>query len=371
MKNNGILFRRILYVICLILSLVFISVRGGNLSYMLFYLVLVNTAVSLIYIVYVFYSVRIFQDIPERHVTKQEFVKYNLKLSNESFITNREVQLRLLSELSEVKGMEETIHTGLEPGEVMEIHGELYCKYSGTYYAGVDRIEIMDYFKIFRIRFPMPQKMKVMVKPRILELPDVAYIMEEEAHDSSLKGKNNYQLDNEVRKYTTGDNKKWIHWRNSAKRQELMVKTPAEEEISEYVVIMDSNIERKDFKEDIIRCDKFREGMVALVHSIYRSGYFVLAVMDCVYEKEISLQRDFKGFFDKIVEYSFGQTLGLDEKISQLNRAYNQNIPFIIVTSNQSVLKDDVLDELRSYRNIKVFNVDSFESVEKMLGMEN
>ncbi|MDD6572114.1 MAG: hypothetical protein PUF12_07025, partial [Thermoflexaceae bacterium] len=74
MENKMLLLRRIIYGICFVLSLVFISFRGGNLPYMLFFLMVCNTIAAVVYILYVYFTIRIYQEIPERRVTKREFV---------------------------------------------------------------------------------------------------------------------------------------------------------------------------------------------------------------------------------------------------------------------------------------------------------
>ena len=366
-----LLLRRMIYGICAILSLVFISFVGGNLPYMLFYMMLFNTIAAVIYIIYVFLTIRIYQIIPERRVTKQEFIPYNLKLHNEGFIAFRDVRLQFTKELSEVTGAEKIGSIGMEPKEGMDIHKELVCKYSGTYFVGVDTIEVMDYFKIFRIRFQMPQKMKVTVKPRILDLDNIAFITKEEAHSSSLNGKHEYILDNEVRKYYPGDNKRHIHWKNSAKRGELMVRSQTAEEIMEYVVIMDGSLKKEEFEERIKCCDKLREVVLSFVNYIYKSGYNALTVLDNSYEKEVLTQRDFNELYENMIEYRFGQKNDMAERISVLNQDFDDTVPFVLVITNESGIDLNVIDEIKKYRSISVINVDLFETAEEIFHMES
>lgn len=370
MESKLLLLRRLIYGVCVILSLVFISFKGGNLPYMLFFMMLFNTIAAVIYILYVFFTIKIYQVIPERRVMKQEFVPYNLMLNNESLMAYRDVKLQFMTELSEVKGADRIGCVGMEPGQGMDIHKELFCKYSGTYFIGVDTIEVMDYFKIFCIRFQMPQKMKVTVKPRVLQLDDITFLTEEESHNSSLWGTSEHQLDNEVRKYYPGDNKRHIHWKNSAKKQELMVRSQTAEEITEYVVIMDGSMGKLEFIEKIICCDKMREVVLALVHYIYSSGYYARVLLDCIYEREVFSQRDFQELYDRIIDYGFGQEKRLSERLYALNQEYEERIPFILVTSKHSVLDEKVLRELGNYRNVSVINVDMYETIEDIFRME-
>lgn len=338
---------------------------------MLFFMIIINTVLSILYIVYVFFSIKIYQDVPERRVIKQEFVPYTLNLNNESIFAYRSVKLRFMEQLSQVKEADKLGNIGLKPGQKIDAAMELCCKYSGTYYVGVDTIEIMDYFNIFHIRFHMPQKLKVIVKPRVLKPDNIAFITEEEeCRNSAVKGRNEYLTDNEVRKYVSGDNKRLIHWKNSAKRQELMVRKVMAEEISEYVVILDGRVENADFISRIILCDKLRETVIAMVNYIYCAGYNVLSVLDRNYEKEICYQRDFNEFYNRMVDYYFDSDEEFDKLLLSINQRIQEEIPFIIISAKTEEIQDNTWEEIKGYRNIHVIDVNAFEDIEELLDIE-
>lgn len=329
---------------------------------MLFFMMAANTVLSILYIIYVFFTVKIYQDISERRITKYEAVPYRLNLYNEGVMAYSSVKLRFLERLSYVNGAQGLECDYLEPGGRIDADMELWCKYSGTYYVGVDTIEIMDYFRIFRIRFNMPQKMKVTVKPRIIELDNVAFITEtEECHNSAATGKNKYLTDNEVRKYVSGDNKRLIHWKNSAKRQELMVRKPMAEEITEYIVLMDGRVDDTDFENKIMLCDKLRETAIAMVYYIYSKGYSVISVLDSGYEKEIRSSRDLNEFYDRVTDFSFGSKKELDDTLSHMDKRLRENIPFIIISAKPAELQGTTLEEIKCNRSLHVIDVNSDE----------
>lgn len=358
MENKGLLIRRILYMILFILSLVFISIRGGNLPYMLFFLMVINMVFSYAHILYVFYTIKIFQTIPEVDITKNETVSYHLRLNNEGIIAYGSITLRFMEKLSKVMEQESLGTISLEPGQGRDFHTEILCKYSGTYYVGVDTIEIMDYFKIFCIRFPMPQKMRVTVKPRLIEPRHASFLLEEEEQgSSSQRSKSEYQIDNEVKKYIPGDNRKLIHWKNSAKRQELMVRNLADEEISGYVMILDADVKETDYEKKIIICDKLRETMIALVHYIYCAGYFVYSVLNDSYEKEIYSIRDFDEIYDRITKFDFEHSGGLDKLLFRLNQEVQEGMPFVVISSNPKGISEDIKNEVQVFRNIHIIDV--------------
>lgn len=369
MENKGLLIRRIVYIILFILSLVFISIRGGNLPYMLFFLMIINTVLSYAHIVYVFYTIRIFQTTPQVDIVKNERISYHLRLNNEGLLACGSIRLRFLQNLSEVMEQEKVGIISLEPGQEWKFDSEVLCKYSGMYPVGVDTIEIMDYFKIFCIRFPMPQKMQVAVKPRLMEPGHASFLLEEEEHGNSSYGsKSEYHLDNEVKKYHSGDNKKRIHWKNSAKRQELMVRNPADEEISGYTVILDANTEEKDFERKVILCDKLRETLISLVHYIHAAGFYVHAVLDASYEKAIYSFGDFDDLHGYITKFGFEHSVELDELLFGLNRQEQAGIPFVIISSNPEKISQSIQNELKVFRNLYIIDVNEIDVDEMDFG---
>lgn len=358
MESRGLFLRRSIYVAAFVLSLVFISFRGGSLPYMLFFMVAVNTAVSIAYIFYVFFTVKVYQTVPERKVVKGSLVPYSVKLSNEGLLAYSVVGLRFIGTLSEVRHTEGLADMSMEPGGEFAFQTELLCRYSGTYDVGVDTIEIMDYFRIFRIRFPMPEKLKVTVKPRILELADIAFITEEESRNSGQRGISDCLVDNEVHRYVPGDNRRLIHWKNSAKRRELMVRTLTAEELPEYVVFMDGNVEAADHIGKVMLCDRLREAAVALVNYIYRSGYYVLAVLGEADGQDILSRREFDAFYDRVTEYGFsGRMREMGALLEEWNRGVRAGVPFIVVTAYSEALSVGTREAVGCSRSLHILDV--------------
>ena len=337
MENKKLWIRRSIYIIFFGLTLVLLSFYGGNVPYMLFGAIVIHTIVLLVYILYVFLTIKIYQSVPERQVTKNELVDYRLFLNNESFLAYQDVTLRFMDGLSEIKGTDFFGHLNLEPGQGIEKKMELVCKYSGTFFVGVDTVEIMDYFKIFKIRFPMPQKMKVTVKPRILMPQNVSFITQfEECHEVSLTRKSNDLIDSSVRKYFPGDNKKLIHWKNSAKRQEIMLRTMTAEEILKYVIVMDDTIAALDTLEGILQSDKLRELTLAMVHYIFNLGLPVEVFLGQRYQNEIMLSNDFQEVYEVLTEYEFRSKQNMNILLEDINKTYDNNVSFVFITAQAS-----------------------------------
>lgn len=343
MENKSFWIRRAVYAVLIVLSLVFITFRGGNVPYMMFALLILNIVVSYIYIINVFYSLRVNQYIPEHKVDKNRSIDLKFSMRNEGLLSCSSVRMKFLEDLSKTSGSEELEHIGLEPKENIERTLSLNCRYSGAYYAGLDKIEVTDYFGIFRLKFDMPQKMKVVVRPRIIEVDSLPFLSDnEEFVNSSNFRQDESVVDNQVRAYISGDNRNLIHWRNSVKCQNLMVRTMAAEETAQYLIIIDGNIQADDYTQKVIAADKVREAAIAVINYLFKCGYSVNYMTDDLENHVVYDYIEFRKMYDRISEFAFLKNSDINTIIKNVDREWEQQTTIIVVSSEEKNIGDDV-----------------------------
>ena len=370
MDSKNFRIRRIIYILLIVLSLIFISFCGGTLPYMIVFALIINMIASVIYMIYIFYSLRINQDIMQHVVNKNEYVKLQFKIGNEGLLAGTSIRLNFNHEFSEVSGCEELSHIGLEPREYIVRELELLCRYSGTYYAGVDSIEITDYFGIFHKKFEMPQRMKVVVRPRVLKIDNLGFLKDNEkpVNSSNLR-QDEAVVDNETRLYQNGDNVSMIHWRNSMKMQKLFVRTMSAEESFDYIVVIDEQIQSKEYADRIITADRIREAAIAIINYMYTCGYSIGCAMEKTGVMMINDQYELEQLYNKISGCNFigrdGANASIDGIISgtayenaeykNLNYQGSLRTTIIVVSSNK---EKNVNSDSYSYKSVND-NVDN------------
>lgn len=367
-KSFGI--RRGIYLLLIVISLVFLSFYGGPLPYMVFFALIINMIASMIYIMYIFNSIGISQNILEHSVDKNQYVKLKFQIGNEGMLAGTSIKLNFNHEFSEVSGCEELEHIGLEPKQYIVKELELLCRYSGTYYAGVDSIEITDYFGIFHIRFEMPQRMKVVVRPRILKIDNLKFLNDNEQQvNSSNYRQDEAVVDNETRLYQSGDNTGMIHWRNSMKMQKLLVRTMSAEEAYDYIVIIDETIRLKDNVERIISADKVRETAIAVINYMYSCGYNIGCAMTQTGIIRLNDQYELTQLYNRISGCNF---VGDNNVSNVIENAIYDTVysgegqqTYIIVSVNPA---DECIKGIKdqSEDNIVWINVNDYQSVDEM-----
>lgn len=114
----------------------------------------------------------------------------------------------------------------LAPFETYEMAFTTRFEHIGTYQAGLDRVVIYDFLRLFRVNVEGPKRARVQVIPRIVPVKDVPFsddtaVETQKAARAVLADSMDYA---QVREYVWGDPMKNVHWKLSARTEELMTK---------------------------------------------------------------------------------------------------------------------------------------------------
>lgn len=96
---------------------------------------------------------------------------------------------------------------------------------SGVLFCTLKRVRVYDYLGLFALPLSHPKKLRVVVEPKPLPIPN----QEEADADSvfSWKPKNGgFSENHELRLYVPGDSLRQIHWKLSAKTGKLIIREP-------------------------------------------------------------------------------------------------------------------------------------------------
>ncbi len=123
--------------------------------------------------------------------------------------------------------------TGIAGRDVIRWHTEAVCMRRGLFTLGPTRIVSGDPFGVFTVTLDYPASMPLLVLPPIVPLPSIDVAPGGRLGEARPRAN---LLDrtvsaSTVREYAPGDSRRWIHWRTTARRNELFVRqfesTPA------------------------------------------------------------------------------------------------------------------------------------------------
>lgn len=229
---------RLILLALIVLSLVLITLRGGSLSYGFFFLLVAVPLVSLIYLVYVLMTFKIYHELASRSIVAGEPTSFRFILRNENIITYSGVRVLFHSDFSSISGLSDQTEYELMPGDGVSRETTLTCRYRGSYSVGIRAVRIEDYLRLFSLSYTK-NPLIVKVNPRIVRLKSLASF--DIAHVSPRRSQAlSSERDFAVRDYIPGDSIRDIHWKATAALGRPMVRKHTGPEEPSVVIIMDS-----------------------------------------------------------------------------------------------------------------------------------
>lgn len=233
-------WRRIIFFLLWVLSLIGITFYGGTISYGLFWTMTFIPVLSLLYLLMVFAQFRVYQEIESRTIVCKQPMPYYFILPNETFYSFASLSIRLFSGFSYVSDMPEDEEYELLPGDNYTYRTKLVCKYRGEYEVGVKEIIITDFFKLFRFKYKIHGTIKALVYPRIVHKQELQ-TMKDMVNMSCLSTPfQQVEPDVVTREYVSGDSMKYIHWKVSAREQRLKTRLLEGERKQELLLLYDT-----------------------------------------------------------------------------------------------------------------------------------
>lgn len=328
---------RLICILLIIGSGVFASYFGGNISYALFYVSVFIPIVSYLYTLYVYMRFKIYQSLDSHIIVKGDWNNYSFVIGNEDFIAFRNVKVNFLHDKSTIKKTDETMEYSLLPGEKERLETKIRCNYRGEYFIGVNSIEVTDFLYLFKIKYPLSSKIKVWVLPRVVKIEQLGIAPDFIDPKNSVNFSNTIEeeLDTEVRKYNPGDNKKRIHWKASARTNELLSRKYYQRPKCNAVLFMDLMKISADELSVVIAEDKIIESILAVanyyvMHSIPTE---VIYDLNGIRQIQIYSKGDFNAFYKQCVNIHFNALANVSDIIlRRLQRGDEGNFYLVATT---------------------------------------
>lgn len=314
-RDSDMWMRRGILLGMWLLSLVAISFYGGAVSYGFFFGVTLLPVVTAVYLLCVYFRFKIYQRLESRNVVCGQPVPYFFVLQNDDHFAFASVGVRLFSSFSFVEKLPDGISYELLPGDKYTFETKLVCRYRGEYEVGVKEIVITDFLRLFRVSYRVPETIKALVMPRVVRVDALQCIADIQA----LLQREAYRVQTEpdvvVRDYVPGDALKQIHWKATARAQELKVRTRTGEEKAGIAILCDTKRYSADNREYLPLENKMLEVLLAL------TVYFASQNMACavcygqrgLVRRHVQDLRDFDAFYRQAAAIDFAKEESVEE----------------------------------------------------------
>ena len=223
-------FRKMIFLGFWILSLIAISFYGGTISYGIFFGLTLLPACCMVYLLFVYYSFRLYQKVESRNMVCGQEIPYFFVLQNDSFFAFSGVSVTLFSTFSYVDELPDSSEYELLPKDRYTFKTHLVCKYRGEYEVGIKEIIITDFMRLFRIKYKAPETIRALVLPKIVRVSELTSVGDVSAIVQKENLVSGEELDAILREYVEGDSIKRIHWKATARTGNLKVRNLTGEE---------------------------------------------------------------------------------------------------------------------------------------------
>ena len=231
----------------------------------------------------------------------------------------------------------------------------MYCRHRGTYPVGVKSVTVTDFLGLFTITYPMMSQVRLTAKPRILPLERLSLALQKKDPKNTLFPTSRLQNlpDYEVRRYQSGDPKKYIHWKNSARTGELLVRRQMPEELFETILMLDLSPVQGDTEKRLQTEDNILEAALSYLQDCYLKKIPVRVVyMDSeIREILIDVCTGFEAFYEKCADISFESALPLEKVWRRYTSRLAGTRAYILITSSQTPALTETIEESRLLGN--------------------
>lgn len=327
---------RLFCIFAILGSGIFVSNYGGNVAYALFYLCLSIPLAAFLYTLYVYSRFKIYQSMESYLVVKGDWNNYSFVIANEDYITFRNVKVNFLTDKSTIEDTNQVTEYSLLPGEKEKLDTRLRCNYRGEYHVGVDSIVVTDFLYLFTITYPLTSKLKLIVLPRVVELEQLKIAPAEMDVKNPIRNSNRAEedLDTELRKYYPGDTRKMIHWKATAKMNELMSRKYQQKPKAEILLFMDLlKMEDTELQVVIIE-DKIIECILSLSNYYIKRGTRSQVIYDMEGQKQVTIasKEDFNVFYQACAKIQFNAIQPIHILINERIQRREEGLFYVIAT---------------------------------------
>ena len=294
---------------CLLASLVFALLFPGGVSSAFFFAAASVPVVSLLTALVLQAGFRYEQRLDCSSATKGETVTYRLKVINKSPLLLHSIAVAFHS-TGTVFARELCGRSLSAPPLSAAVHEILLpCKCRGAYDIGVSEIRLSDYLGLFSLRQHVKPLAVLTVYPRIVTIPTFPVLTGAEGEPGmhGTRGSENTESISDIRKYASGDRLRSIHWKLSAKKEELMVKNYEQASGADADLILDASGCIGSKEERAASEDRLVECAISLIwHFVTRS--IPATVWHCGKQPErhaVKNSGDFRGIYQILSETGF------------------------------------------------------------------
>ncbi|EOR20046.1 hypothetical protein A500_18962 [Clostridium sartagoforme AAU1] len=329
---------RILYLSLLIITFTFVYYYGGKVPNMFFYTVLVLPIVSFTYMLIGYFMLKYEQSLDNDLIFKGDKVTFTVNITNRSFFILPYISISFLNDKGGVIQKHKINNISLQPFSKREVSIDYIYKYRGDFKLGVSTIEVQDFLGIFKFTLKNKTPLYITVYPQIIDI-DEFYLSSGYLSDnvSSIGGgQEDISTIEEINKYNYGDSLRKIHWKLTAKTNELMIREYEKVGSRSAILILDLQSNNFEVEKNAAIEDKLLETTIAILRYCIYNDAEVKLIYDSKGINAINYSNslDFQKAYETLAKIEFNQKTSFKDIIESEVNCNIGKADIIIATFN-------------------------------------
>jgi uncharacterized protein (DUF58 family) len=294
--------------------------------------------------------------LSSEYVAKGDAVQFKFTVKNNSFLPWTCIQARLETHSPGIHIDDEEKYFSVRPYKSNEVIFNISAKYRGSYKAGVSNLLVYDFLGLFKFKQKHGQMLEFTVTPRVFDIPFLPLdsVIQDAAADKNRRHDEDYSVIADLRKYLPTDGYKKIHWKASAKKNELISRDFQETEKNAAVLLVDNSAPSADRFANLEREDAVVEALVSAMAYCSKRGFPIS--LRCLMDEDAGFTTDFEYLYKTAAALEFGDFGGFNDYLQNYASLYGNPANLIIFIQDINANALSALRLLRlSGNNIIVF----------------
>ena len=283
---------RLFYGLVAAVLVLFIYLREDPMTYLALYAVLIAPLLSFLltvatriqleeregrYFLLFERNITVTEALDANYIAKGQRTQYSCTVKNRSILPCTSIRLRFEAEGTGLTlGTSETYIT-VPSKDKHTVRFEISADYRGNYKVGVQNIRLYDFLGLFKFQQKREKSLVFTVVPRIR---NIGYLPLDSTVHEGVAVRNHLQTEaysvvSDLKKYQPSDSLKKIHWKATAKRNELISKNYQETERLSAIFLMDNSTIQASPREALEQEDLMMEILVSAMAHLNQLGYIV------------------------------------------------------------------------------------------------
>ncbi|MCL1996269.1 MAG: DUF58 domain-containing protein [Defluviitaleaceae bacterium] len=266
---------RLAYGMTVIVLMLLVFVYEHTMTYMALYAVLLLPLLSFVLTIATRKNFTVTESLSQNSVLKGQTISYLFDVKNNSFLPCTSVQVCFSDKTAAIETEFVDKFFSIMPFKNYQVTFDLTAKYRGTYEIGVGSIILYDFLGLFSFKQLHEEKITLNVLPSIVSLGALPL-------DSSNQGNNmsknfnqdeDYSVISDLRKYHPSDGYKKIHWKMSARKNELVSKNFQGTHKNSVTVLLDNSVTNLPPEQKMPLEDSIMEACVSVLNYVHNNMY--------------------------------------------------------------------------------------------------